>query len=72
VLDQLDAIDGVLVHSPRAGRRLAEILRGTSAPNLAAYCLSREVAAALEGLGIGPIVAAPLPNDDALLSLIVG
>jgi uroporphyrinogen-III synthase len=71
-LDGLAGFDGVLVYSPRAGRRLAELLRHTAAPNLRAYCLSPEVAATLRGLAIGPLIAAPLPNEDALLSLIVG
>ena len=72
LLDGLAAIDGVLVYSPRAGRRLAELLGGRAAPDLRAYCLSPQVAATLEGLAIGPLLAAPLPNEDALLSLIVG
>ena len=72
LLDRLATIDGVLVYSPRAGRLLAEVLDGKAAPGLRAYCLSPEVAATLEGLDIGPVLAAPLPNEDALLSLIVG
>jgi uroporphyrinogen-III synthase len=69
VLDGLGAIDGVLAHSPKAGRRLAEILRTRPAPHLTAYCLSPEVCAPLESLGIGRVIAAPLPTEDALLSL---
>jgi len=69
VLEGLGAIEGMLVHSPKAGRRLAEILWARSAPHLTAYCLSPEVCAPLEGLDIGPVIAAPLPTDDALLSL---
>jgi uroporphyrinogen-III synthase len=63
-------MDGVILHSPRAGRILAEIIETNSAPHLAVYCLSPEVAATLEGARVGPVIAAPLPNEDALLSLV--
>jgi uroporphyrinogen-III synthase len=66
----LVSIDAVLVHSPRAGRRLAEILDGVAAPHLSAYGISAEALAALEGIDIGPTIAATLPNEDALLSLL--
>ncbi len=69
VLEGLGAIEGVLVHSPKAGRRLAEILAARSAPHLTAYCLSPEVCVPLESLDIGRVIAAPLPTEDALLSL---
>ncbi|HEY2177120.1 MAG TPA: uroporphyrinogen-III synthase [Caulobacteraceae bacterium] len=72
VLDNLDLFAGVVVHSPRAGRRLAKILRDAPAPHLRAWCLSPAVAATLAGLAIGPVIAAPLPSEDALLSLIIG
>jgi uroporphyrinogen-III synthase len=69
VLEGLGAIEGVLVHSPKAGRRLVEILGARPAPHLIAYCLSPEVCAPLESLDIGRVLAAPLPTEDALLSL---
>lgn len=69
ILDGLGAIEGMLVHSPKAGRRLAEILKFRSAPQLTAYCLSPEVCTPLESLDIGRVIAAPLPTEDALLSL---
>ncbi len=68
--DQLAGFDGVLVHSPKAARRLTEWLDGAAAPGLAAYCLSPAVAAALEGATLGPVTVAPLPNEDALLRLL--
>jgi uroporphyrinogen-III synthase len=67
---RIGAMDGVIAHSPRAGRILAEIFQANPAPHLAVYCLSPEVAATLEGGGAGPVFAAPLPNEDALLSLL--
>ena len=69
-LDGITDLGAVLVHSPRAGGRVAELLAGLSAPGLAAYCLSPAVSATLEGLDIGPVIAAPLPSEDALLSLL--
>jgi uroporphyrinogen-III synthase len=71
VLAGLGAIEGVLVHSPKAGWRLAEILKLRSAPHLTAYCLSPEVCTPLESLDIGRVIAAPLPTEDALLSLMI-
>jgi uroporphyrinogen-III synthase len=70
LLERLAQIDGALVHSPKAGRRLAEILEKTPAPELAIYCLSVQVAATLAGILTGPLKTATLPNEDALLSLI--
>jgi uroporphyrinogen-III synthase len=60
----------VLVHSPKAARRLADIVRETPAPRLSALCLSPAVAAPLRGLALGRLEAAALPNEDALLNLI--
>jgi uroporphyrinogen-III synthase len=70
LLERLPQLDGVLIHSPKAGRRLAEILEKTPAPGLAVYCLSTQVAATLAGAPAGPLTTATLPNEDALLSLI--
>ena len=55
-----------LVHSPRAGRRLAELVRDRG--NIALAALS---AAAAEAAGTGweRVEAAPEPSDDALLAL---
>ncbi len=67
---RLSRLDGVVVHSPKAGRRIAQIVEAEPAPRLAAYCLSAQVAATLAGVAIGSVSTAPLPNEDALLSLI--
>jgi len=61
----------VLVHSPKAARLLADLLRETPAPGLRALCLSPAVAAPLRGRALGRLDAAALPNEDALLNLIV-
>ncbi len=56
----------VLIHSAKAARRLAEILRQTPPPALRLLCLSPAVAAPLSG----EISTAALPNEEALLNLL--
>jgi uroporphyrinogen-III synthase len=70
LLDLIAECDGVLIHSPKAARRVAELLPMIRAPRLRAWCLSSAVAAPLAGFDIGPIIVAPLPTEDALLSLV--
>jgi uroporphyrinogen-III synthase len=70
VQNEFSELDGVLIHSPRAGRRVAEILRASPAPNLIAYCLSPQISATLTMLDLGRVATAPLPTEDALLSLL--
>lgn len=61
----------VLLHSPRAARGLAEILRRRPAPALRALCLSEAVAAPLDALVERSSVAcAPRPDETALLTLL--
>ncbi|MBO9709912.1 MAG: uroporphyrinogen-III synthase [Caulobacter sp.] len=70
----LDKLDAVLLHSPRAARRLAANLASHPAPRLAAYGLSSAVAAPLaEAAGqgwIGSVAFAPRPDETALLDLL--
>lgn len=75
-LADLDALDAVLVHSPRAARRLAVLLATDPAPRLRALCLSAAVAAPLaapaaEGL-VGVVSVAGRPREAALLDLLAG
>jgi uroporphyrinogen-III synthase len=70
-LAALDRPLTVLLHSPRAARSLAEILRRRPAPALRALCLSEAVAAPLDALVERDSVAlAPRPDETALLSLL--
>lgn len=64
----LAAIQGglVLVHSPRAGRRLAELVRGRDSIRVAALS---PAAAEAAGTGWQVIEAANQPTDEALLAL---
>ena len=66
----LGTLDAMLIHSPKAAARVAEILGEAPARHLAAYGVSAEALAPLKTLAIGPMIAATLPNEDALLSLL--
>ncbi len=68
--EQLDKIDVALVHSPKAARVLAKLLRKNPAPQLRALCLSRAVARPLSRIELAERAWAPIPNEAALLNLI--
>ena len=71
ILALMDRPLTVLLHSPRAARRLDEILRRRPAPALRALCLSKAVAAPLEALvEPGSVACAPRPDETTLLSLL--
>jgi len=55
-----------LIHSPRAGRRLAELVRNRSTISIAAIS---DAAAEAVGQGWRTVVTADRPNNDALLAL---
>jgi uroporphyrinogen-III synthase len=57
-----------LVHSPRAGRRLAELVAEPERGSIAVAAISRAAAAAA-GRGWSAVEAAERPDDDALLAL---
>lgn len=70
-LARLDAPLTALLHSPRAARRLAVILRERPAPALRVLCLSEAVAAPLRALEEpGSVACAPRPDESALLALL--
>lgn len=65
-------LDGVLIHSPRAARRLAA-LASADAASLAAlsvFCISQAAAAPLRPLGPRRLAVAAAPDETALLSLL--
>ena len=68
-LAQLAAIDAVLVHSPKAARRLAGLIAPDSASPLFA-CISEAAAAPLRGAGHEKVRSAPFPDEAALLKLL--
>lgn len=70
VLDGLDTIDVALLHSPKAARALARILRGRSQPGLRLLCLSQAVARPVARTNVREVARAPFPIEAALLNLI--
>jgi len=68
---QIPQLHAVLVHSPKAARLLADLLRANPAPDLQVFCLSPAVAAPLRDLPRIRLRVAALPNEAALLNLIV-
>lgn len=70
-LSRLDAPLTALLHSPRAARVLATLLRERPAPLLRCLCLSEAVAAPLaEVVDARSVARAPRPDDSALLDLL--
>lgn len=70
-LARLNAPKTVLLHSPRAARVLASVLRERLAPALRFLCLSEAVAAPLrEIVEPGSVAVAPRPDESALLDLL--
>lgn len=69
-LETVGELDAVLVHSPKAARALAALLRKHAAPGLRAFCLSPAVARPLARAKLAHRATAELPSEDALLNLI--
>jgi uroporphyrinogen-III synthase len=63
-------VDGsiALIHSSRAGKRFAELLKPAAKPSVAIAAISAEAGAAA-GDGWAKVEAAETPSDDALLAL---
>ena len=70
LLEQLDSIDVALLHSPKAARALARVLRGKTPTNLRLLCLSAAVARRVARTKVREVVRAPFPIEAALLNLI--
>ena len=61
-------VDALLIHSPKAARRLAETPSvGAAAPSMAAICISAAAAEPLHVLGFAEVLVSPAPNETALL-----
>ena len=69
-----DALDGVLVYSPRAAAALALALRAERLTPVGAeiccFCLSEAVAQPLRPIAAGPIVVAPAPDQISLFAAV--
>jgi uroporphyrinogen-III synthase len=69
-LAALPDLDIALLHSAKAARALAVVLRRAPAPNLRAFCLSPAVAKPLSRAKISEVVRAAMPIETSLLNLI--
>lgn len=69
-LARLADIDAILVHSPRAASRLADLITTHPAPKIRLLALSEAVAAPLRAVKSSQIVVAPFPNETSLLNLL--
>lgn len=70
-LAALPWVDGVLIHSPKAGRRLAQFFvecgdlwRGT------AFCISHAAAEPISAVTTAPVLVAHYPTETALIALV--
>ena len=63
-------LDVVLIHSPKAGRRLTEDpALAASATSITGICISAKAAEPLRGLGLRDVLIASEPNEAAMLEL---
>lgn len=72
LVERLPGIDAVLLHSAKAARALAGFLKAHPAPQLTAFCFSRQVARPLSRAGLAATRCAEAPNEAALMTLIAG
>jgi uroporphyrinogen-III synthase len=71
LVERLPQIQAVLVHSAKAAKVLTRFLKAHPAPQLAAYCLSRQIARPLSRAGLAAVFSAETPNEPALLGLLL-
>jgi len=69
-----DALDGVLLFSPRSARIFADLVAAAGlaahAARLKAYCISAATAGALEKLAFAGVKVADSPNQESMLALL--
>ncbi len=65
-----DDVDAVLVHSPKAARRIAALVADGRRASIAAFALSPAVAEPLRQAGFASLAVAPEPNEASLLNLL--
>lgn len=63
-------LDTVLLHSPKAAKALAGVLRGKGATHLRLLCLSQAVSRPVARTKVREVIRAPFPIEAALLNLI--
>ena len=65
-----DAIDAILVHSRRGAEQVAALTANHPRADTAVFAISEAAARPLRGLGFARVMAAPFPNEAALLDLL--
>jgi uroporphyrinogen-III synthase len=65
-----DAIDAILVHSARGAERVAALMADRPRDRIEVFAISQTVARPLRSLSFARVVAAPFPNEAALLDLL--
>jgi uroporphyrinogen-III synthase len=63
-------IDAILIHSARAAERIAALVAAPDRARIVVFALSEAAARPLRGCGFARVVAAPFPNEAALLDLL--
>ena len=63
-------LEAALFFSPRSARVFCDLAAGLPLATLTAFCISPVTAGALEGRGFARVLAAPAPNQAALLALL--
>jgi uroporphyrinogen-III synthase len=71
VLERLGEIDHVLIHSAKAARALARLLKQHPAPHLTALAISRQAGRPLSRAGLLAVRSAASSNEAALIALLV-
>jgi uroporphyrinogen-III synthase len=64
------AIDAILIHSTRGASQVAALTAGRPLADIAVFAISEAAAAPLRGRGFARVMAAPFPNEAALLDLL--
>jgi uroporphyrinogen-III synthase len=68
LLERLAGIDHVLIHSAKAAKALAKLLKLHPAPQLTAVSISRAAARPLARAGLAAVKSAATPNETALIA----
>ena len=65
-----DDIDAILTHSARGAERVAALMANRPRGHIAVFAISEAAAHGLRELGFARVMAAPFPNEAALLDLL--
>ncbi len=70
LLERLAGIDHVLIHSAKAARALAKLVKQHPAPQLTALAISRQAGRPLSRAGLVAVRSAATPTEGALIALL--